>query len=340
MGTFCCSSSSVLLLGAVPSSISSSSLLSSSNNYNSLNPKSRNYAVLIRRRRGSTDSESKLWTGCRGSRRITARFEAEPSVPSAARSRNEDHSSSAQDEQTGVCHGVSKFRIAGLAATALLANTVCGSALAAAVEASTNENSNFMFVVICVGEAIALTGAAVGGVLARQRKVELERINAQLRQINVNLRRQSRLETYAPNLTYAPVGSGRLADLQVRSDPLRDDMMLALKTGKRYLREQNPVSAYEEFQKGFVLAQKLKDSAEEKKAARGLGASCQRQGKYKEAIKHHLLVLDISKRTGENCGDTEAYGAIADCYTELGDLETAGKYYDRYIERLETDDTL
>lgn len=48
------------------------------------------------------------------------------------------------------------------AATALLANAVCGSALAEP-GASTDENSNFMFVVICVGEAIALTGAAVGG---------------------------------------------------------------------------------------------------------------------------------------------------------------------------------
>lgn len=57
----------------------------------------------------------------------------------------------------------------------------------------------------------------VSGILARQRKVELEKINAQLRQINVNLRRQSRLETYAPNLTYAPVGGGRMADLQVHS---------------------------------------------------------------------------------------------------------------------------
>lgn len=68
-----------------------------------------------------------------------------------------------------------------------------------------------------------------------------------------------------------------------------------------------------------------------------LGASLQRQGKYKEAIKYHSMVLNISKLTGEDAGVTEAYGAIADCYTELGELEKAGKFYDKYIARLEND---
>ena len=67
------------------------------------------------------------------------------------------------------------------------------------------------------------------------------------------------------------------------------------------------------------------------------GASLQRQGKLQEAIKYHSMVLAISKREGEESGNTEAYGAIADCYTELGDLEQAAKFYDKYIARLETD---
>jgi len=67
------------------------------------------------------------------------------------------------------------------------------------------------------------------------------------------------------------------------------------------------------------------------------GASLQRQGKYKEAINYHSMVLNISKMTGEDAGVTEAYGAIADCYTELGELEKAGKFYDKYIARLENE---
>ena len=49
------------------------------------------------------------------------------------------------------------------------------------------------------------------------------------------------------------------------------------------------------------------------------------------------MVLDISEREREDSGNTEAYGAIADCYTELGDLERAAKFYDKYISRLEKD---
>ena len=43
------------------------------------------------------------------------------------------------------------------------------------------------------------------GFSARQRKLELERLNEQLRKINLNLRQQARAGTvYAPGLMYAP----------------------------------------------------------------------------------------------------------------------------------------
>jgi hypothetical protein len=47
-----------------------------------------------------------------------------------------------------------------------------------------------------------------------------------------------------------------------------------------------------------------------------------------------LAVLEISERIGEHTGDTDALGAIADLYTEQGELEKAGQYYDRYIAAL------
>jgi hypothetical protein len=50
-----------------------------------------------------------------------------------------------------------------------------------------------------ITEFIALVGALVGGITARQRKQELERLNEQLRKINLNLRQQARAGTvYAP----------------------------------------------------------------------------------------------------------------------------------------------
>ncbi|KAJ0264027.1 Protein FLUORESCENT IN BLUE LIGHT [Hirschfeldia incana] len=185
---------------------------------------------------------------------------------------------------------------------------------------------------------VALVGATVGGLLARQRKGELQRLNEQLRQINAALRRQAKIESYAPGLSYAPVGAGaRISESEIIMEPKKHELISKLKTGKTYLRNQEPEKAFEEFKTALELAQNLRDPIEEKKAARGLGASLQRQGKYRDAIQYHNMVLAISKREGEDSGSTEAYGAIADCYTELGDLEKAGKYYDTYIARLETD---
>ncbi|KAL6496183.1 hypothetical protein OROGR_029441 [Orobanche gracilis] len=110
--------------------------------------------------------------------------------------------------------------------------------------------------------------------------------------------------------------------------------MYRLKNGKRFLRIQEPEKAFSEFKMALRLAQNIEDPIEEKKAARGVGSSLQRQGKFRDAIKYHSMVLEISQMEGEESGNTEAYGAIADCYAELGDLEQAAKYYDQYISRL------
>ncbi|CAH8370089.1 unnamed protein product [Eruca vesicaria subsp. sativa] len=205
---------------------------------------------------------------------------------------------------------------------------------ALAAEICEPESSIFNMPVLLL---VALVGATVGGLLARQRKGELQRLNEQLRQINTALRRQAKIESYAPGLSYAPVGARIPAESEIIVDPKKQELISKLKTGKTFLRNQELEKAFSEFKIALELAQSLGDPIEEKKAARGLGASLQRQGKYREAIQYHNMVLAISNREGEDSGSTEAYGAIADCYTELGDLEKAGSYYDTYIARLETD---
>ncbi|XP_062219479.1 protein FLUORESCENT IN BLUE LIGHT, chloroplastic-like [Phragmites australis] len=184
--------------------------------------------------------------------------------------------------------------------------------------------------------AVALIGAAVGGLLARQRKEELKRLNNQLRQINMALRRQAQIESFAPGLTYAPVG--RTTESDVIVDPRKQQLTINLRNGKKYLRNQDLDKAVLEFRTALELAESIGDHFEEKKAARGLGASLQRLGKYREAMRHYSKVLELSKETGEDSSCTEAYGAIADCYAELGDLERAAKVYDKYISRLQPGD--
>lgn len=95
-------------------------------------------------------------------------------------------------------------------------------------------------------------------------------MNDQLRQINAALRRQAKIESYAPSLSYAPVGS-KIPESEVIVDPQKDRLISYLRAGKNYLRNQAPDKAFPEFKAAFDLAQSLGDHVEEKKAARGLG---------------------------------------------------------------------
>lgn len=125
-----------------------------------------------------------------------------------------------------------------------------------------------VFVILCFSLICLILNNT--GLLARQRRGELQRLNEQLRQINTALRRQAKIESYAPSLSYAPV-SGRIAESEVIVDPRKQDLISRLKNGKNFLRNLDPERAFFEFKTALDLAQKLEDPIEEKKAARGLG---------------------------------------------------------------------
>lgn len=108
------------------------------------------------------------------------------------------------------------------------------------------------------------------GLLARERKKELVRLNDQLRQINSTLRRQAKIESYAPNLRYAPANR-IIPQEEVIVDPMKEQLIGNLRTGKKYLRSREPDKAFVEFKTAFDLADNLGDQIEKKKAARGLG---------------------------------------------------------------------
>ncbi|KXZ48870.1 hypothetical protein GPECTOR_25g455 [Gonium pectorale] len=247
--------------------------------------------------------------------------------------------------------------------------------------------------VVGITELIALIGALVGGVTARRRKEEVERLNEQLRSINFNLRQQARAGTvYAPGLSYAPPATrGGLSILPARDnaaasaapaaavatavvtapppapkptpvaapaaapssapnpvntlfsmeeEELSSDQIQckdALRAGKRLLKEKNGAAAMVRFEKALMLSRALADRVQERRAQRGLAASCRLTHQYRQAIKHLERVLEISKEIGEYTGDADAYGTMADCYTDMGEFEKAAVYYDKYIERMNRD---
>lgn len=85
------------------------------------------------------------------------------------------------------------------------------------------------------------------------------------------MKRQAKIESYAPTLSYAPFGANKIGKNKVIVDPRKQDLVSRLKNGKKFLRNQDPEKAFFEFNIALELAQTIKDPIKEKKAARGLG---------------------------------------------------------------------
>jgi tetratricopeptide (TPR) repeat protein len=107
-----------------------------------------------------------------------------------------------------------------------------------------------------------------------------------------------------------------------------------LKEGKRFLKEKNGPAAMVRFEKALMLSRASGQKLAQRRAYRGLAAAERLQGQSKAAIKHLLVVLELSRELGNNQGDADAYGSIADLYTDLGDYDQAAKYYDLYITEM------
>jgi len=228
--------------------------------------------------------------------------------------------------------------------------------------------------VVGITESVALVGAVASGISARLRKAEAEKLNEQLRQVNQQLRQQARVGTlYAPGLSYAPTSvssvgapaeaktvpgvtvSTVVADPEAAEaahpaaapapaspaldslDEPMDECRLALKEGKRLLKDGNGPSAMVRFEKALLLSRGSGNKMQERRATRGLAASAKLLGNYRKAISYLERVLELSKVVGDNLGDADAYGVIADCYTELDDYGTAAEYYDKYIDAMNRD---
>ena len=78
----------------------------------------------------------------------------------------------------------------------------------------------------------------------------------------------------------------------------------------------------------------MSDRVRERRAVRGLAAANRILGRYPQAIEYLQRVLEISDETGDHIGDADAYGTIADIYTELGEFEKAAEFYDKYIGKM------
>ncbi|KAG1671292.1 hypothetical protein FOA52_010864 [Chlamydomonas sp. UWO 241] len=218
--------------------------------------------------------------------------------------------------------------------------------------------------IVGISETIALAGALVGGLAAGKRKKEVDKLNDQLRKINMQLRQQARAGTmFAPGLTYAPVSSlapgasgavavapvrppvvvkptttrtpsGTMVSVSMEEDEMSADQIAcrdALKTGKGMLKEKNGPGAMVRFEKALMISKALGDKIQERRACRGLAAASRLNKQHATAIKYLERVLEVSREMQEYTGDADAFGTIADCYTDMGEFEKAAQFYDKYI---------
>ncbi|KAF7147671.1 hypothetical protein RHSIM_Rhsim03G0211800 [Rhododendron simsii] len=166
-----------------------------------------------------------------------------------------------------------------------------------------------------------------------------------------DLRRQAKIKSLAPTLRNAPA-VGKVPENEVIADPRKHELISRLKSGDDFLTNQDPDKAFVEFEAALKLAHNLSDRTNMKKAGAGLGASLQMQGLFHEAIKCYFAVPASSKREGKvrskqegkvpskrkwegkDSGDSEAYRAIAECYTELGEVDMAKAFYEKYSNSL------
>jgi len=226
--------------------------------------------------------------------------------------------------------------------------------------------------IVGITELLALIGATASGIRARQQKIVVDELNEKLRAINQSLTTRSKRNPagMSASLGYTgvqmagtPVDSpmsasvselaagstknngddaskeGKKTDFAVGPDDSADDIeydetRVNLKKGRQLLREKSYREAISSFEKALALSRMNGDQIKMRRAIRGLGATKKAMGEFQEAIKYMEEVLDISKAIKDYTGDMDAVGSIADMYTELGDLEKAGEYYDMYLSKI------
>eukprot|EP00884_Botryococcus_braunii_P006602 jgi/Botrbrau1/15943/Bobra.0260s0004.2 len=115
------------------------------------------------------------------------------------------------------------------------------------------------------------------------------------------------------------------------------DCTLALREGKQMLKEKQGSFARTRFERALMLAQQTGNKVQERRAVRGLSAAARLQGQHREAIRYLEQVLQISQEIDDHVGDADAYGTIADMYTDLGLLEDARAYYMKYMDTMVKD---
>lgn len=192
---------------------------------------------------------------------------------------------------------------------------------------------------VVLGQTVGFIGSLVGGWSAKERKEEVEKLNARLLVVNKQLREQARAAkspTLSPDVPVKVPSTH--ADTEDQS-PEAQELLKVLRTGKGLLKERNGTAALESFEKALGMARSHATSLEspwkaERKALRGMGAAHNQLGQHDRALDYMKQVLTISEKMADTSGVADAMGVIADIYTDKGELDKAAKWYDKYLDEM------
>jgi hypothetical protein len=189
-----------------------------------------------------------------------------------------------------------------------------------------------------VGQFIGFIGALVGGASARERKQQVEELADKLKAVNRQLRQQARRSQEG---IYTPTKALEVDDCEEECDIERASVLETLRFGRNKLREGQAQAALLQFEKALEILRSSKNFERpleaERKAYRGIGSAQVQLQQFEPALGAMQRVLELTSKIGDRVGLCDAYGVIADIYTEMNDLTKAGEYYDLYIENLTCD---
>ncbi len=114
------------------------------------------------------------------------------------------------------------------------------------------------------------------------------------------------------------------------------ELLGLMKDGKQALSLEKSEEAKEMFESALGKLEEAKAELDspwraERKVFRGLGAASAQLGDHAKALDYMMKVVSLSEAHQDFRGLGDAYGVIADIYTEVGDLEKAASYYDKYL---------
>lgn len=192
---------------------------------------------------------------------------------------------------------------------------------------------------VFVGQWVALVGAWVTGRLAQRRALVVQELNAKLMEANRNMRKQMNRNDLR-NVLASQEFEDESWDEGLSPEPIQ-----LLKRGKALLKEHKAHEAKAVFE--LSLSSIAGERAElhtpwkaERKAHRGLGAATMQLREYDQAEAALLRVVELCEANippgAERTELSDAYGALADMYTEWGKVDEAGQVYDKMIGEMAT----